>query len=53
MAEPISTCNSPDPKIKASGTTTWRFTKCAIVPVDVETYYVVVVSLSKENRKNK
>lgn len=38
ITEPISTCNSLDPRIKASGTTTCRLTKCAIMPVDVDTY---------------
>jgi hypothetical protein len=37
MADPMSTCSSPEPRMKASGTTTCRFTKCEITPVDVET----------------
>lgn len=37
MLEPISTCNSLDPKMNASGTTTCRLTKCDITPVAVET----------------
>lgn len=37
IADPISTWSSPLPKMKASGTTTWRFTKCDTTPVDVET----------------
>lgn len=38
IVDPISTCNSPEPRMNASGTTTWRFTKCDITPVDVETF---------------
>lgn len=38
IVDPISTCNSPEPRINASGTTTCRLTKCDITPVDVETY---------------
>lgn len=37
IVDPISTCNSPDPSMNASGTTTWRFTKCDITPVGVDT----------------
>lgn len=37
IVDPISTCSSPEPKMNASGTTTCRFTKCEITPVDVET----------------
>lgn len=37
IVDPISTCNSPEPNMKASGTTTCRFTKCDIIPVAVET----------------
>lgn len=37
IVDPISTCNSPEPNMNASGTTTCRFTKCDIIPVDVET----------------
>lgn len=37
IVDPMSTCSSPEPRIKASGTTTWRLTKCDITPVDVET----------------
>lgn len=40
IADPISTWSSPDPRMKASGTTTWRFTKCEITPVDVDTYWM-------------
>lgn len=40
IADPISTWSSPEPKMKASGTTTWRFTKCDITPVDVDTWKV-------------
>lgn len=36
IADPMSTCNSPEPSMKASGTTTCRFTKCDITPVGVE-----------------
>lgn len=38
IVDPISTCNSPEPKINASGTTTCKFTKCDIAPVDVATW---------------
>lgn len=38
IVDPISTCNSPEPKINASGTTTCKFTKCEIAPVDVATW---------------
>lgn len=38
IADPISTWSSPEPKMNASGTTTWRFTKCDITPVDVDTW---------------
>lgn len=38
IVDPISTCNSPEPRMNASGTTTCRLTKCDITPVDVETY---------------
>lgn len=37
IVDPMSTCNSPEPSIKASGTTTCKFTKWDITPVDVET----------------
>lgn len=37
IVDPISTCSSPEPNMNASGTTTCRFTKCEITPVDVET----------------
>lgn len=37
IVDPISTCNSPEPNINASGTTTCRLTKCDIIPVAVET----------------
>lgn len=36
IADPMSTCNSPEPKINASGTTTCKFTKCDIIPVAVD-----------------
>lgn len=38
MVEPMSTCSSPEPRMKASGTTTCRLTKCDMTPVDVDTY---------------
>lgn len=41
IVDPISTCNSPEPRMNASGTTTCRFTKCDITPVDVETFMFV------------
>lgn len=44
MAEPMSTCSSPEPKINASGTTTCRFTKCDMMPVAVD--------ICKEREKN-
>lgn len=40
IADPISTWSSPEPRMKASGTTTWRFTKCDMTPVDVDTWNV-------------
>lgn len=37
IADPMSTCSSPEPSMNASGTTTCKFTKCDIAPVEVAT----------------
>lgn len=47
IADPISTWSSPEPKMKASGTTTWRFTKCDITPVDVDTWKMKIYLVRK------